>query len=386
MSLFKTEVASASAARHGIAVALFISAASVALAQSPADLKDHLDQVAAKEMTSQRGVGLIVGVIHNGDRSVLSYGESVKGSGRKPDSKTLFQIGSISKTFTAALLADLVRQGKAKLDDPLGKYLPRARVPAFGPRQITLLDLATHTSGLPRNLGRWQRDHATIQDLLAFMSSYRLTRAPGERYEYSNLAFAVLGHALAHSAKTNWAQMVNREIAAPLELFDTTVELTPEELSRRAQGYGPAGNPAPLHSNMWPAMAPAGGLYSTMEDMLNYLAFNMGERETQLNELLPILLQPRHAGPKPRTQVALGWEIGPAGNGNIIWKNGATPGFHSYIGFNPTTKIGVVVLSNSSLQPAVIAAAVFSYFRIAPNNAPLDTREDAEDDVDSTPD
>jgi serine-type D-Ala-D-Ala carboxypeptidase/endopeptidase len=364
------------------AALLCASAGSVALAQSaaPDELKQRIDQVAEREMAAHNGVGLVVGVVHNEERSIFSYGETSKGSGRKPNSKTLFQIGSITKTFTGALLADAIRHNKAHLNDPLKKYFPRVHVPAYGQREITLLDLATHTSGLPRNLGQWKHQGATIQDMLNFLGSYRLTRAPGERYEYSNLGIALLGHALAHSANTNWAVMVHREIVVPLRLGDTVLELNQNQLARRAQGYGARGNPAPLHANTFPAMAPAGGLYSTMDDMLDYLAYNMGDRQTPLNELLPIMHQPRHAGPRPQTQIGLAWEIRQLPNGEIIvWKNGATPGFHSYIGFNPATKTGLVVLSNSAVTPAQIVSAVFSYFKLEPGEYPSDTDEDQHD-------
>jgi CubicO group peptidase (beta-lactamase class C family) len=263
----------------------------------------------------------------------------------------------------------------------LQKYFPLVQVPAYGQRQITLLDLATHTSGLPRNLGQWKRQEATIQDMLNFLGSYRLTRAPGERYEYSNLGFALLGHALARSANTNWEKMVHREIVVPLQLPDTTIELNPDQMPRRAQGYGARGTPAPLHSNIWPVMAPAGGLYSTMDDMLDYLAYNMGERQTPLNDLLPILHQPRHAGPRPQTQIGLSWEIQQTSKGEIIWKNGATPGFHSYIGFNLLSKTGVVVLTNSAMKPMPIVRAAFSQFKIAPGEKnPAESEENQEDD------
>jgi len=348
---------------------LFALLGSTAIAQSPApppadELKQRIDAVANKQMAANNGVGLIVGVIHNGERLVFSYGETTKGTGHKPDGRTLFQIGSISKTFTGMQLADAVRKGKAHLNDPLQKYFPRVHVPVYQGRQITLLDLADHTSALPRNIGQWKRPSATIQDMLNFLGSYQLTRAPGERYEYSNLGFALLGHALAHSANTNWRTIVHREIIAPLQLHDTTIELSADQTARRAQGYGAGGNPAPWHSNLFPMMAPAGGLYSTMDDMLEYLAYNMGERQTPLNDLLPIMQQPRHAGPKPHTQIGLSWEIrDTADGGEIIWKNGATPGFHSYIGFNRATKTGVVVLTNSAMKPAAIVSAVWSHFK-----------------------
>ena len=357
-----------------VALALtFAASMFVAEAQSPPpaprgdELKSRIDQAAEQEMTAHNGAGLMVGILHNGERSVFAYGETVKGSGRKPDRKTLFQIGSITKTFTAMQLALAVRNGKAHLNDPVKKYFPQAKIPSYGQQQITLLDLADHTSALPRMIGQWKgKQGATIQDMLNFLSSYRLTRAPGERYEYSNLAFALLGHALARSANTTWAALVHRQIIGPLQLRDTTIELNPEQFGRRAQGYGPRGNPAPLHSNQWPLMAPAGGLYSTMDDMLDYLAYNMSERQTPLDDLLPMMHQARHAGPRPQTQVGLGWEIQQTPNGEIIWKNGATPGFHCYIGFNQSTKTGVVVLTNSAMKPMPIVKAVFSEFKNEP--------------------
>lgn len=358
-------------------MSVFFLIAPVLYADPSAELRTRLDAVAQRALTQQGAVGIVVGVVHEGEPAMFSYGERIKGAGEKPDGTTLFQIGSITKTFVAALLADFVRNGTMRLDDPVSKYLPRVQVPTYGARQITLLDLVTHTSGLPRNLGQWRDKQATVEQMFGFLGRCKLQSAPGDRYLYSNLGFAVLAEAIGHAGKAPWPNLLRREITGPLHLDQTTIELTPQQLEHRAQGYGAAGRPAPWHSNLWPAMSGAGGLYSNMNDMLKYLSFNMGINETPLNELLPIMQQPRHPGSKGKGEIGLAWEIRRAPGGDIIWKNGSTPGFHSFIGFNPQRKTGVVVLCNSAIKPIVFASEVFKFYG-APDRSDEEENHDAD--------
>ena len=348
-----------------ISAALFLPSVTLAAAGGPApSLESRLNEIARQELATREGAGVAIGIIHAGERTTFFYGEKAKGSGHKPDGATLFQIGSITKTFVATLLADYVNKGKVRLDDPLSEYLPAVHVPSFNGRRITLLDLATHTSGLPRSLGRWRRDQASVNDMFQFVGSLRLSRAPGQKYEYSNLGFALLVEALAHAGGNDWAALVHEEVAAPLQLNDTVVEPSGSQLDRRAQGYDPKGQPAPWRSNVFPAMSGAGGLYSTMDDMLKYLAFNMGETDTPLKQLLIILHQSRRPAGIAPNQMALGWHLRPASKGRIVWKNGGTPGFRSYIGFNPATKVGLVVLTNSQMKPAPFVQAIFAHYGV----------------------
>jgi CubicO group peptidase (beta-lactamase class C family) len=150
-------------------------------------------------------VGIVVGIVDRRGRRVVSHGALAKGDPRRLGADTVFEIGSETKVFTSLLLADMVRRGEVSLDDPVAKYLPPSvHVPERGGRQITLIDLATHSSGLPRmptnfrpkDMGNPYADY-TAEQLFQFVSGYTLSRDIGAQYEYSNLAVGLLGQALA---------------------------------------------------------------------------------------------------------------------------------------------------------------------------------------------
>ena len=218
--------------------------------------------------TQHQGVGIVVGVIDAHGRRFVSYGVSDKADGRPVDQRTIFEIGSMSKVFTSLLLADMVQRREVKLDDPVAKYLPAGvKVPERGGRQITLIDLATHTSGLPRlptNLapkdpGNPYADY-TVAQLYAFLSSYSLPRDIGSQYEYSNLGGGLLGHVLALRAGTDYGALVRQSITGPLGMTSTTIALTPEEKARLAIGH----DAALARTSNWdiPTLAGASGVFT----------------------------------------------------------------------------------------------------------------------------
>jgi len=292
--------------------------------------------------------------MQQGQVKVYYFVETSKGSGQKPNGSTIFMIGSISKTFTATLLALDVQQHSVELGDNLQKYVPTGvTVPTFDgqPEQITLESLATHSSGLPRNpvVPAGSARNFTSDQLFQGLNQTTLLSTPGSKFLYSNYGYSLLGQALARVGNKSWGELNYQEICSPLGMVDTKIgsQLSGDQLGRRAQGYGNDGAPAPYPMQAFPAGNPAGGLYSTLEDMVKYLSFSMGLTNSSLNTLRPMLFQPYHqAGPDGK--VGLGWQINPLSgtNNNIIWKSGSTGGFNSYIGFIPETGNGVVLLLN----------------------------------------
>src|SRR5436190_17681405 len=143
--------------------------------------------------TRKTNIGIVVGMVDEQGSRIVHYGKLDNGSDQDVDGDTLFEIGSDTKTFTALLLQDMIDRGQMRLDDPVVRYLPPSvKVPTYGGKEITLRHLATHTSGLPSipaNLDPWRADNPyadyTVQKLYAFLADYRLTRAPGEKSEYS---------------------------------------------------------------------------------------------------------------------------------------------------------------------------------------------------------
>jgi len=301
-----------------------------------------------------QSVGIVVGMIGPDGRKVVGYGALEKGDPRVLNGDTVFEIGSVTKVFTSLLLSDMVQRGQVALTDPVSKYLPASvRMPQRNGKQITLLDLATHTSGLPRLPANLKpKDSAnpyadySVAQLYEFLSSYELPRDIGSQYEYSNLGGGLLGHVLARCAGTDYEALVRARITVPLDMKSTGIALSPEMKARMAAGHDGKMNPA---AN-WdlPTLAGAGGLRSTANDMLTFLAANLGYNKTPLAPAMAAMLEVRRPSGTPGLEVALAWHIYSTASGaTMIWHNGGAGGYRSFIGYDPKTRIGVVVLANA---------------------------------------
>jgi len=305
--------------------------------------------------TFHMGVGFVVGVIEPQGRRVVSYGNLNQGDPRPLNGDTIFEIGSVTKVFTSLLLSDMVQRGEVALTDPVAKYLPpEVKVPERGGRVITFVDLSTHTSGLPRlptNLK--PKDPAnpyadySVEQLYQFLSSYQLTRDIGSQFEYSNLGGGLLGHALARRAGMDYEALVRSRITGPLGMSSTGIALTPEMKARLATGHDD--KLAAVANWDLPTLAGAGALRSTANDMLTFLAANLGYVKSPLASPMAAMLTVRRplGGPKGG-EIGLGWLITKPADDEIVWHNGGTGGYRSFVGFNPKTRVGIVVLSNTS--------------------------------------
>jgi serine-type D-Ala-D-Ala carboxypeptidase/endopeptidase len=301
--------------------------------------------------------GIIVGVIEPQGRRIISYGKLAAGDPRSLNGDTVFEIGSITKVFTSLLLADMVERGEVELTDPVSKYVPsNVRLPERQDEQITLLDLATHTSGLPRMPSNIDpRDPSnpfadySVTQLYAFLSSYQLSRDIGARFEYSNIGGALLGHALAQRAGLDYGSLVEKRIAKPLGMDSTRVELTSTMKERLAVGHAYGLEPTPN----WDlgALAGAGALHSTANDLLTLLAAHLGYTETPLAPAMAAMLRVRRDF--GRGKVALAWFVETHDGVEIISHSGSTGGYLSFIGYDPKARVGVVVLSNSGTGAGV---------------------------------
>ena len=189
----------------------------------------EIARILAERIDTQRqSVGIVVGVLEPGGRRVISHGSATKGEARRLDGETVFEIGSITKVFTALLLADAVERGEVALTEPVAKFLPASvRVPERG-RAITLGDLASHVSGLPRLPSNMTPKDAnnpyadyTVEQLYAFLSTHQLGRDVGAQYEYSNLGGGLLGHVLALRAGMSYEALVEARITRPLGMTST---------------------------------------------------------------------------------------------------------------------------------------------------------------------
>jgi len=295
--------------------------------------------------TAKHGEGIVVGLLDaNGARRMVALGV---------DSNGVFEIGSITKTFTATILADMVVRGEVRLDDPVAKYLPSsAHIPSRNGRQITLLDLATQSSGLPRMPSNFAPRDPTnpyadysVDQMYAFLAGYQLPRDIGETYEYSNLGMGLLGHALALKAGLSYEDLVKRRVLTPLHMSETAITLTPAMRSRLQPGHDAEGNVVPN----WdlPTFAGAGALRSTANDMLTFLASNLDTTARPLTRAMRDARTPRREAGSPTMRIGLAWHILARPSGSIVWHNGGTGGYRTFAGFDPVRRVGVVVLCNN---------------------------------------
>ena len=265
--------------------------------------------------------------------------------------RTIFQIGSVTKVFTGLLLADMAERDEVRLSDPAARYLPRWR---GGTGSVTLADLATHTSGLPR-LPRsllWSallspRDPYARHPAARFVrAARRALRAgsAGSPYVYSNFGFGLLGYLLGQAAGTAYQALVTTRICGPLGLPDTTFTVPGPAQDRMAQGYR-RGRAIPD----WQlgVLASAGALYSTAADLARFLQACLTPAATPLEPAIRATLTPRRA--IPGGEIGLAWHH--ARGGRVIWHNGMTGGFSAMIAFDPARALGVAALANSATAP-----------------------------------
>ena len=316
----------------------------------------EIRQILLDRIDKQRqSVGMVVGVIEPAGRRVVAYGMLAKNDKRPLGGDTVFEIGSVTKVFTSLLLADMVQRGEVKLTDPIAKYLPASvKVPERDGRQITLQDLATHTSGLPRlpsNLHPKDSSNPyadySVEQLYQFLSSYQLTRDIGSQYEYSNLAGGLLGHVLARRAGMDYEKLVLERICEPLHMNGTRIALSPEMKSQLATGHNAA--LYPVANWDLPTLAGAGALRSTANDLLTFLAANL-DTKSPLAGAMAVMLSVRRPTGVSGLEIALGWHIFKRNGREIIWHNGGTGGFRSFLGYDLKRRVGVVVLSNAGTE------------------------------------
>jgi len=318
-------------------------------------LDSLVDQAAQVYLKQGPTVGLSIGVLKDGKTTFYGYGETAKGNAQLPDQNTIFEIGSISKTFTAILLADAVNSGKIKLDDPVSKYLPDS-IPKlqFNNIPVTIASLSNHSSGIPRMPDNMRPDldtdsnpYAKYDDkrLYSFYKHYTLTRKVGDDYEYSNLAVGTLGVILEKINGKPYEKLLVEKICDPLDMHDTREYIRTGDSTRFAKGYTESGKYNPPWD--FKALMAAGGIRSTAKDMLKYAAANLGVAPPALKK--DILLTHNITFTKNSQKVALGWHYIKPGTDEILFHNGGTGGYRSFLGINLQKNFAVVILSNCAI-------------------------------------
>ena len=327
--------------------------APVRAADMQATLTRDLEQVLATgSLAEGRGVGVAIGLVRDGERRVLAFGSA------KPDA--LFEIGSLTKTFTGLMLAQLIEQGRVAAEQPVRELLPPGAVAKPAGAEISLLDLVTQRSGLPRLPANLQpADDANPYvgygrpQLYAFLAEHGVQKPEAPEFLYSNLGFGLLGEALAERAGSDYAALLRELVTEPLCLGETVVTLSAEQRARLIQGLGRDGRPAPNWD--WDAMAGCGALRSTAGDMLKYLEAQLGPEQScsapasaasgTLAAALRRSQEPRAEG-MPGRQIAFAWFHGP--KSGTYFHDGGTGAYSSYALFNPTRRYAVVALVNQA--------------------------------------
>ena len=301
---------------------------------------------------------MVVAVCRRGVRYFKGFGRAGAPAGDTLNDRTIFEIGSVTKAFTGIVLAKLVVDGSVQLDDPISLYLPEgvAGPKKFG-REITLKDLAVHTSGLPRlpdgflaAVKNPQNPYAdyTTRNLYDDLGRATLKTEPGKQSVYSNFGYALLGKLLELKSRKSYETLIRELLCDPLAMSNTTTRLSEEQKRFLTPGHGPNGVVVPGWDQ--DAMAPAGAIRSDAEDMLKLIEANFTTNESAISKALQEACTLRFSETGSAVNgLGLGWRIEALSpdNGPVVhWRNGGTGGYVCFVGFDKQQQTGVVVLSN----------------------------------------
>jgi len=323
-------------------------ATSAAATSLPSDVESAIRQ----RIDNGETVGVMVALIDEQGTRFYAFGKPAKGSDQPLDQHTLFEIGSVTKVFTAIVYEQLVQEGKLQPDAPVSRYLPAGtKLPEYDGRPITVESLVSHTSSLPRMPDNFEPRNPldpyadyTVDRLYAFLAGCKLERPIGSKYEYSNVGMGLLGHVLERVTGQSYEQLIVARICKPLGMNDTRITLNADQLRRFAKGHAGDREVLPWTLN---SLAGAGALRSTAEDMATFVAAAIGTKPTELTAVIERTTKPRFAAGDD-LQIAHGWHVFTRFDTEIIWHNGSTGGFRSWCGYRPDRKCGAVVLCNST--------------------------------------
>jgi D-alanyl-D-alanine-carboxypeptidase/D-alanyl-D-alanine-endopeptidase len=358
------------ATRVFLAGMLLVTLAAGMDAQQPISLRDA--ELRGSTIFEQAGVtGMVLVVVRGHEVMLQSYGETFPGSGVRPASNSLIRLCSIAKVFAGELLTELTIEGKVTPSDPLQRFAPPKKIVPAGPGgiPITLRDLATHTSGLPREVGSYpaKTPHFTFPDQTfrwAWLPKQRLNTRPGTAALYSNVGFDLLGDALASAANTTYTQLLNERMVRPLGLLDTTLTPSSDQCARLLRGIADEG---PCTDTQ--ASGASGGVYSTSADMARVLQYWLRIPATAaatapVGSAITVYLNPvqlksvqglSHAGDP--TGIGLGWiQLGdPDGPSALMQKTGGGAGFETYVALSPTRQTGIFLAATEGKGGAHIS-------------------------------
>lgn len=325
-------------------------------------MDNTVDSMFMPFMKYPNAVGLSIGIIKDGKTYTYGYGTTQKEKGQIPDANTIFEVGSITKTFTSAILAYYVRKGKISLTDPITKYLPDSV--ALNPelQKISIVNLSNHTSGLPRlpdNFFNKSTDYLnpyknyTRQLLFASLKTCKLTTVPGAVYAYSNTGPGLLALILEKISGKNYETLIKEIITDPVKMKRTFQQLIPELNKDFVKVYGLRG----LETKTWEfdALAGCGALKSTVNDLLIYAKNNMETGHSDLSKAFDLTHEVTFS---KQPKIGLGWHLTQSGEEVYYFHDGATGGSRSFLAINVKKKTAIVLLSNSTADIAGFAIGI----------------------------
>ena len=334
------------------------------------EITNDLKNLIRTLVNNDTNAAMVIGLVDSNRTHFYGYGRTSNATNAPVvNENTIFDIGSITKTFTTTLLADIVNEGILRLEDPIENHLPSSvKVPMYYGERITLEDLATHTSGLPENPPNLHiskitnYSNYTREELYQALSNVILKRPPGTHFEYSNMGIAILGDILATKMGISYEKLVKYKILYVLGMNSTMITISNPLISRLALGHS-NGTEIPITSVdlvIPPPLAPAGSLRSSAADLIKYLSANMNLIKTKLNDAMEnthkIRLYTNLTGIAPyNIYIGLGWIITTNFGSQIIWHNGEVVGYNSLAAFNPITQRGIVILCSCMIQDIDVA-------------------------------
>ena len=318
------------------------------------DLEARIDKLVAEKIKQKQLKGIVIGIVTPDKVFIKGFGLVSDNSTDVPDSSTIFELASIGKLFTTSVLQMGVSRGDFDLNDKISKHLA-SKVAVSNACTATLLNLATHTSGfpsLPKNMLDKMQDEQNpyknlqISDLYDYLKTCNENKAIGD-CEYSNFGMGVLGHILELKYNKKYEDIVKTEICNPLKMTNTTINLSPEQGKKLAQGYDQQGLPNPVWQD--PVLQGAGSFLSNAEDMVKFIKANLDENYSPISPNLMACHTPQLNG-----ETGLGWHLANTfvdnlvGIKGLVWHNGGAGGYSSYLAIDKKTKSGLIILSNSA--------------------------------------
>lgn len=332
-------------------------------------LAQSIDGAARAFFEEEEPVGLSIGVLRDGKVQFFNYGVKSAG-GAAVTENTQYEIASVSKTMAGIILGTLSADPGLKIEttNTVQQFMPYFQLPEYEGKPIQWWHLSAHVSGLPRLPDNFEDSSNPYADYTAEKLRYYLSEQahlynePGTEYRYSNLGVGFLGYALSYAMRTPYEDILKSRLLWPLGMSRTAITLSEEEEENRAMPHTQLGT----QISQWDfaALQACGGVKSTTYDLLLYLAANMGQIPVESEYLRQGMQEAQKVWfDDGQTAIGLGFIHGSAAGKKMLWHNGATGGYRSFIGFVPETGTGVAVLCNSAIDVDELAVEILSFMQ-----------------------